>query len=118
LTRWPSGYFLTNCFARVSPLVETEVGGVDGLKIIGVGLTCRQFCAESFSIAIAGGALGIVFGIVLSELIAFYSEWAVSWSIPAIVLSFSICALIGVIFGVYPAMKASELDPITALQTD
>lgn len=87
-----------------------------------VGATKRdirlQFVAESFAIAIAGGILGIVFGIILSELIAFYSEWAVSWSIPAIVLSFSICALIGIAFGVYPAIKASELDPITALQTD
>lgn len=87
-----------------------------------VGATKRdirlQFVAESFAIAIAGGILGILFGIILSELIAFYSEWAVSWSIPAIVLSFSICALIGIAFGVYPAIKASELDPITALQTD
>ena len=87
-----------------------------------VGATRRdikiQFVAESFSIAIVGGVLGIVFGILLSELIAFYSEWAVSWSLGAILLSFSICALIGVGFGVYPAIKASELDPITALQTD
>jgi putative ABC transport system permease protein len=87
-----------------------------------VGATKRdirlQFVAESFAIAIAGGILGIIFGIVLSELIAFYSDWAVSWSIPAIVLSFSICAVIGIAFGVYPAIKASELDPITALQTD
>lgn len=87
-----------------------------------VGATKRdirlQFVAESFAIAIAGGVLGILFGIILSELIAFYSQWAVSWSIPAIVLSFSICALIGIAFGVYPAIKASELDPITALQTD
>ncbi|MCC5826280.1 ABC transporter permease [Alkalimonas sp.] len=77
-----------------------------------------QFIAESFAIAVAGGVLGIVFGIVLSELIAFYSGWAVSWSLPAILISFSICALIGLGFGVYPAMRAAELDPITALQTD
>lgn len=87
-----------------------------------VGATRRdikmQFIAESFAIAILGGVLGIVFGILLSEIIAFYSDWAVSWSIPAIVISFSICALIGVAFGVYPAMRAAELDPITALQTD
>jgi putative ABC transport system permease protein len=62
--------------------------------------------------------LGILFGILLSELIAFYSGWAVSWSLPAILLSFSICALIGIAFGVYPAIRASELDPITALQSD
>ena len=87
-----------------------------------IGATQRdirlQFVAESFAIAIIGGLLGIVFGILLSELIAFYSDWAVSWSLLAIVLSFSICALIGVAFGVYPAVKASQLDPISALQSE
>ncbi len=77
-----------------------------------------QFVAESFAIAVLGGLLGILFGITLSELIAFYSGWAVSWSLTAIVLSFTICALIGILFGVYPAVKASELDPITALQSE
>ncbi|GAB2928265.1 ABC transporter permease [Rheinheimera gaetbuli] len=87
-----------------------------------IGATQRdiklQFVAESFAIAILGGLLGIVFGILLSELIAFYSDWAVSWSLLAIVLSFSICALIGIAFGVYPAIKASRLDPISALQSE
>jgi len=78
----------------------------------------RQFIAESFTISILGGIIGVVFGIILSELIALYSNWAVTWSLGAIVLSFSICALVGVVFGVYPAIKASELDPITALQSD
>ncbi len=77
-----------------------------------------QFMAESFTISIMGGLLGIVFGILLSELISIYSQWAVSWSITAITLSFSICAMVGLIFGVYPAIKASELDPIEALQSD
>lgn len=77
-----------------------------------------QFLNESFVISILGGVLGVVFGIVLSELIALYSDWSVSWSGFAIMLSFSICALIGLVFGVYPAVKASQLDPIEALQTD
>jgi putative ABC transport system permease protein len=77
-----------------------------------------QFIAESFTISIMGGILGVVFGILLSELIALYSQWSVSWSISAIVLSFSICAIVGLTFGVYPAIKASKLDPIDALQSD
>jgi putative ABC transport system permease protein len=77
-----------------------------------------QFIAESFTISILGGILGVVFGIVLSELIAIYSAWAVTWSLSAIVLSFSICSIIGLTFGVYPAIKASKLDPIDALQSD
>jgi len=77
-----------------------------------------QFIAESFTISIMGGLLGIVFGILLSELISVYSQWAVSWSMTAIGLSFSICTLVGLTFGVYPAIKASKLDPIEALQSD
>jgi putative ABC transport system permease protein len=77
-----------------------------------------QFIAESFTISILGGILGVVFGIALSELIAIYSQWAVSWSMSAIVLSFSICAIVGLTFGVYPAIKASKLNPIDALQSD
>lgn len=77
-----------------------------------------QFIAESFTISILGGILGVVFGIVLSELIAIYSAWAVTWSLSAIILSFSICSIIGLTFGVYPAIKASKLDPIDALQSD
>lgn len=88
----------------------------------GVGATKRdnrlQFVAESFAITIVGDMLGFLFGIVLSELTAFYSQWAVSWSLPATVLSFSICALIGIAFVVYSAINASELDPITALQSE
>ena len=44
-----------------------------------------QFITESFTISILGGLLGVFFGIALSELIAFYSQWAVSWSLSAII---------------------------------
>jgi putative ABC transport system permease protein len=77
-----------------------------------------QFIAESFTISVLGGLLGIFFGLVLSEIIGFYSGWAVSWSIPAIFLSLSICMIVGVGFGVFPAIKASKLNPIDALHSD
>jgi putative ABC transport system permease protein len=77
-----------------------------------------QFIAESFTISVLGGLLGIFFGLVLSEIIGFYSGWAVSWSIPAIFLSLSICMVVGVGFGVFPAIKASKLNPIDALHSD
>ena len=77
-----------------------------------------QFIAESFVISVIGGLLGIFFGLVLSEIIGFYSDWAVSWSLTAIVLSVSICLLVGVGFGVFPAIKASKLNPIDALHSD
>lgn len=78
----------------------------------------QQFLAESFAISVLGGMLGIVFGLALSEIIGSYSGWAVSWSIPAIFLSLSICMLVGVGFGVFPAIKASKLNPIEALHSD
>ncbi len=78
----------------------------------------EQFIAESFTISVMGGLLGIFFGLVLSEVIGFYSGWAVSWSGTAIVLSLSICMLVGVGFGVFPAIKASKLNPIEALHSD
>jgi len=78
----------------------------------------QQFIAESFTISVMGGLLGIVFGLVLSEIIGFYSGWAVSWSGAAIILSLSICMIVGVGFGVFPAIKASKLNPIDALHSD
>ena len=87
-----------------------------------IGATQRdikfQFLAESFTISVLGGVLGVIFGLALSELIGFYSGWAVSWSATAIVLSLSICMLVGVGFGVFPAIKASKLNPIEALHSD
>nr|WP_136252844.1 ABC transporter permease [Ningiella ruwaisensis] len=77
-----------------------------------------QFIAESFTISVMGGLLGIFFGLVLSEVIGFYSGWAVSWSLTAIFLSLSICMIVGVGFGVFPAIKASKLNPIDALHSD
>lgn len=78
----------------------------------------QQFIAESFTISVMGGLLGIFFGLVLSEIIGFYSGWAVSYSPMAIVLSLSICMFVGVGFGVFPAIKASKLNPIDALHSD
>ncbi|MDN4501669.1 ABC transporter permease [Alteromonadaceae bacterium BrNp21-10] len=77
-----------------------------------------QFIAESFTISVLGGLLGIVFGLALSEIIGFYSGWAVSWSMVAIFLSLGICIAVGVGFGVFPAIKASQLNPIEALHSD
>ena len=78
----------------------------------------QQFIAESFTISVMGGLLGIFFGLILSEVIGFYSGWAVSWSATAIFLSLSICMIVGVGFGVFPAIKASKLNPIDALHSD
>ena len=77
-----------------------------------------QFLTESFVISVLGGLLGVMFGLLLSEIIGFYSGWAVMWSMWAITLSLSICLIVGVSFGAFPAIKASRLNPIEALHSD
>ena len=70
--------------------------------------------------SVLGGLLGVVFGLVWCylKLSVFYSGWAVSWSLLATVLSLGICLVVGVGFGVFPAIKASKLNPIEALHSD
>ncbi|WP_144395256.1 ABC transporter permease [Pleionea sediminis] len=77
-----------------------------------------QFVIESFVIAALGGVLGIALGFALAFVIASYANWAVASSLFAVVLAVGVCAVIGVGFGLYPAIKASKLDPIEALQRD
>jgi len=78
----------------------------------------NQFVIESFTISALGGLLGIVLGFILATVISAFAGWPVGWSISAVLISVGFCALIGLIFGLYPAIKASKLDPIVALQRD
>ncbi len=76
------------------------------------------FMVESFTVSALGGLLGIILGYVIAQVIAYYADWVVGFSFWAIVLSVGVCAIIGLIFGLYPAHKASKMDPIEALQRD
>ena len=73
---------------------------------------------ETFAVSALGGLLGIAFGFLLSMMISAFTGWAVGWSFAAILLSVGVCAVIGLIFGIYPAVQASRLDPIEALRHD
>lgn len=77
-----------------------------------------QFISEAAILGIGGGAVGILIGIAASFLIGAATEWptAVSW--PSIALSFGFSLMVGLFFGVYPARKASLLDPIVALRSE
>ncbi len=76
----------------------------------------RQFMVESFTISAIGGLLGIVLGFALAWAISVFSGWPVAWSIVAVIISVVFCCGVGLLFGIYPAIKASKLDPIIALQ--
>lgn len=77
-----------------------------------------QFIVESVTIAGIGGLLGIVLGFTLAAIISAFAGWPVAWSLNAVVVAVFFCTATGLVFGIYPAIKASKLDPITALQHD
>ncbi len=75
-----------------------------------------QFIIEALVLTILGGLFGIVFGIIGSYIIAQFGGWSSAVSINSIILAFGVSALFGIVFGIYPANKASKLDPIDALR--
>ena len=75
----------------------------------------RQFVMETTLIAVAGGVMGLLLGASMSRLIASFAGWSTIISSGSLALAFSVSVLIGLVSGVYPAMKASRLDPVQAL---
>ncbi len=76
----------------------------------------RQFLIESVLISMGGGLVGIAFGYFLSWLIAATAEWKTIVSPVSLLIAFGVSVTVGIIFGIYPARKASRVDPIEALR--
>jgi len=76
----------------------------------------RQFLTESVVLSVAGGTVGILFGIVASLTVTKVLGWPVLLSLTAVVAAVMFSMAIGVFFGFYPARKAAQLDPIEALR--
>ncbi len=119
----------------VVAMISLVVGGVGIMNIMLVSVTertreiglrmavgargsdiMRQFLAESVMLCLAGGAMGIGLGRGTSYLVAKILHWPTLPSLEAIVASVLVSASVGIIFGFYPAWKASRLDPIEALR--
>ena len=115
--------------------VSLLVGGIGIMNIMLVSVTERtreiglrmavgaktanilsQFLAESAALSLVGGIIGTVLGVTTTQLVAHRLGWAVPLRPEVIVSAVAFSALVGVGFGLYPARKASSLDPIDALR--
>jgi putative ABC transport system permease protein len=119
----------------VIAMVSLVVGGIGIMNIMLVSVTERtreigirmavgarprdilaQFLVEALTLSVAGGAIGVVFGVGLAKLLGARMGWPVLIRPDIIVISVAFSAVIGIAFGIYPARKASQLDPIEALR--
>jgi len=125
---------MTNLLLSVA-LISLIVGGVGIMNIMLVSVTertreiglrmsvgarardiLRQFLVEAVALCLTGGAIGIMLGCGGSYLVTLLLQWPTEMSITAILASVIVSASVGIIFGFYPAWKASRLDPIEALR--
>jgi len=74
-----------------------------------------QFITEAVFISLVGGMIGIGAGFGISKIVSLYAHWRTLISVFSIVISFGIAVSVGLIFGIYPAYIASNLNPIEAL---
>jgi len=75
-----------------------------------------QFLAESVVVSAVGGMFGIALGWLITVILSAVAGWTTVVSVSSILLAFGFSAGIGIVFGIYPARKASRLHPIEALR--
>ncbi len=125
---------MTNLLLCVA-LISLVVGGVGIMNIMLVSVTertreiglrmsvgarsrdiLRQFLVEAVLLCLSGGVVGILTGRGSSYMVTAVLKWPTEMSVAAIVSAVVVSAGVGIIFGYYPAWKASRLDPIDALR--
>jgi len=125
---------MSNLLAAIAA-ISLLVGGIGIMNIMLVSVTERtkeiglrkaigarradilfQFLAESVVVSFCGGLAGVILGWVITFGISAVTGWSTSVSPESVLLAFGCSAFIGVVFGVYPARKASQLHPIDALR--
>jgi len=75
-----------------------------------------QFLVEALVLSLAGGLIGVGLGVGAATWLAGKFRWPMQIQVDVITVSVVFSALVGVVFGLYPARKASQLDPIEALR--
>jgi putative ABC transport system permease protein len=115
--------------------VSLIVGGIGIMNIMLVSVTERtreigirkavgarrrdilvQFLIEALALSLIGGVIGILLGVIGSKVVGGIAGWRTAVSIQSIIIAFSFAAAVGIFFGIYPARKASSLDPAEALR--
>ena len=76
----------------------------------------RQFMLEALVITCVGGLIGVALGVGGASAISTFAGWRTVVSMQAIIVSFGVSGLVGVVFGIYPAARAAMVDPIEALR--
>ena len=103
---------LASVLERIKEIGVRRSMGAHKLDII------LQFLFEAVIISLIGGATGVLLGVVAANLIASSADIPTIISGWSIVLSFGVAAVIGLVFGIVPAKKAADEDPIKALRSD
>src|SRR5688500_5631775 len=75
-----------------------------------------QFLVEAMVMSLAGGVIGAALGIVAARTLTAVLDWPTEVSLVTVLSAFAIAAIVGIVFGYYPARRASRLDPIDSLR--
>jgi len=123
-----------NIFLLIIALISLIVGGIGVMNIMLVSvsertreigirmalgatdkLILRQFILEAIALCFIGGIFGVFAGITIPYITSFFTKWPVVIKTSFMLSAFTTTTLIGIIFGYYPAKKASRLNPVEAL---